>query len=241
MSIKLLQWNVWYKEDPNNVIKQLKEIDADILCLQELTIGSSLHSKVDVVQLVKDELGYEVYFKDMVTGNDGAQANAIFSKYPIKDSKFIWINEPAGSGGYDDEYRCYIEVDIVIGGKKLTVGTTHMSYMHRFEETERKLLESNKLIDQIKNKESYVFTGDLNVAPDSKTIKIISDVLKNAGPIYSEPTWTTKPFSYDGFKAETLDWRLDYAFSSTDINVKKASVISTDYSDHLPILIEIGH
>lgn len=235
--MKLLQWNIWYKEKPENIVKLLKEIDADIVCLQELTIGLSLHGGVDVVQLVKDELGYEVYFKQMEV-EGGYQANGIFSKHPIKSSRFAWINKPTGSGGYDDEYRCYAEATIDLDSRELTVGTTHMSYTHEFKETKRKLKESEQLLAELHNKKNFIFTGDLNVIPESETIAKVSGLLQQASPDYSQPTWTTKPFEYNGFKAETLDWRLDYVFASKDLGIKSSEIINTEYSDHLPILIE---
>ena len=55
----------------------------------------------------------------------------------------------------------------------------------------------------------------------------------------TENTWTTKPFSYNGFEATKLDYKLDYVFTSDDITVKDIRVIKTEYSDHLPILCEI--
>lgn len=238
-NIKLLQWNIWYKEDPLKVIKQLKEIDADIICLQELTIGNSLHDKVDTVEMIKDGLDYQVYFKDMVDDEDGKLANAIFSKHSIKNFHYEWINKPTGSGGYDDEYRCYIEATLDIEGKELTVATTHMSYTDRFIETDRKLQESELLLANFKDRKNYIFTGDLNVTPDSKTIKRISEHLKHVGPSFDQPTWTTKPFEYNGFSAVTLDWRLDYVFSSKDITILDTEIIQTNYSDHLPILVDI--
>jgi len=36
MKIKLLQWNILYKENIDNIISELKRIDADIVCVQEL-------------------------------------------------------------------------------------------------------------------------------------------------------------------------------------------------------------
>ena len=50
-------------------------------------------------------------------------------------------------------------------------------------------------------------------------------------------TWTTKPFSYNGFKETELKWKLDYIFTSRDIKVKERKLVDTKYSDHLPILI----
>ena len=61
----------------------------------------------------------------------------------------------------------------------------------------------------------------------------------NLGPDYHEKTWTTKPFSYNGFSENSLNWRLDFVFGTKDIKVISSEIIKTDLSDHLPILIKI--
>jgi len=236
MKFSVLQWNVWYKESNQNIVEFLREQDADIICLQELTIeeGKSGHAP----QYIAEQLGYEYYFKEIDLG-DGVPklANGIFSRFPVKDTKVTWINEPVGTGGYDDEYRALIQATITMGDKKIVIGTTHMSYTHRFEITSRKLQETELLVDEIaKHTNNFILTGDLNVTPDSPTIKSLEKYLKNASPDYQAPTWTTKPFSYNGFEETELKWRLDYIFSTPDLRLLSSEVLSTDYSDHLPVL-----
>lgn len=89
------------------------------------------------------------------------------------------------------------------------------------------------------NTNRLIFTGDLNVAPNTESIRQIEKRLVHCGPDYRKPTWTTKPFSYNGFEEDKLRWRLDYAFATKDIKVINSKIIKTKHSDHLPILIEI--
>ncbi len=238
--MKLLQWNVWYKEDIENILLQIQEINPDVICLQELTIGFDDQKVKNTIEFLSEKLGFNNYYKEMKPGTDNwSIANSILTRYPIKSSYFNWINQPTGSGGYDDEYRCYIQVTLDIEDKEFTVATTHMSYTDRFIETDRKLMESESLIRNFKNRKRFIFTGDLNVTPDSKVIKNISKYLTHSGPDLKQPTWTTKPFEYNGFSAVTLDWRLDYVFSSKDVTILDTEIIQTNYSDHLPILVNI--
>ena len=120
-----------------------------------------------------------------------------------------------------------------INDKELTIGTTHLSYTDRFMETEEKDKEVTNLINRIK-KSNYILTGDFNTNKTSKYIKWLEDILVNNN---TSNTWTTKPFSYNGFEETELNWKLDYIFTSKDIKVKEAKVIDTKYSDHLPILL----
>jgi len=233
----VLQWNIWYKEDIRDIANFLLANPADIVCLQELTI-QDMPEIGHTPDYIAKRLGYQHFYKEIDLGEGKINiANGIFSRYPIIDTNWQWINEPTGTGHYDDEHRAYVEVTIEVQGKKLTVATTHMSYTNAFESTPRKEQEADRLSAILEKKQqNFVFTGDLNSAPDSSTIGKISSILDNAGPIFTKNTWTTKPFSYDGFKENELNWRLDYIFISNDIKSVSAEIIKTNYSDHLPVI-----
>lgn len=249
MKIKILQWNIWYQEKVENILKVIKRLDPDILCFQEVTIGSKFNDKRDVAKTIAEKLNYDYNFSSAhkyefpftPQGETNYGGNAIFSRYPIiKNSNFPIIN-PEDSLSLKYERRTCAVSDIKINSKKtLKVATTHKSYSNRFIEDEEKIKETQKLIEFFrKNNKNLIFTGDLNLTPDSKSIKLIEKELNHCGPDYSRPTWTTKPFSFLDFKEEELRWRLDYVFVSKDIKIINSEIIQTKYSDHLPILTEI--
>jgi len=244
MNISVLQWNIWYQEDIQNIVGFLKDHPADVICLQELTINSNNQTVKNTPEYVANELGYNYYCKELpIESTDGETmmlANGIFSRFPITDKKFVWINQPKEAGGYDDEYRAYVEVTLDAKGTQFQVGTTHMSYTHRFENTPNKQQETDLLLRQLStHQKSFVFTGDLNATPSSYTIESIERVLVNAGPNVNNKTWATKPFSYNGFEETELKWRLDYVFTSNGVEVLSSEVLSTEYSDHLPLLTKL--
>jgi endonuclease/exonuclease/phosphatase family metal-dependent hydrolase len=234
MNIKILQWNTWYKEDVNNKLSLLKDINADICCLQELNENNNDFNTL------KSELNLNGYLG--LTDTDyGKQGNAILTKLPIITSQVFFIKEPKiPINHFSDEARIYIETRLNINDKILTIGTTHMSYTHKFEENKLKRKEEKKLLNSIdKNKNLFLFCGDLNVTENSKLIKKLEKRFNNASPDYTKKTWTTKEFDYEGFKVDSLDYRLDYVFTTKDIKIINSELINTNYSDHLPILVEI--
>lgn len=238
MTISVLQWNIWYKEPIENIAAFLLETKADIICLQEAMHNYPEQSTANSTKYLAEKLGYNYYEKAIeIEGKDWLQGNALLTRFPITKQRSVWINEPTGVGGYDDEHRAYVETVVDVHGKPFTVATVHMSYTKDFEITIRKRAETDRLLNLVKHQgDNYVLTGDLNALPDSYTVRQLEKRLKNAGPDYGQNTWTTKPFSYEGLVVTELEWRIDYIFANKKMKVKSASVLNTDYSDHLPVL-----
>ncbi|RTK94770.1 hypothetical protein EKI60_02605 [Candidatus Saccharibacteria bacterium] len=242
MKLSLLQWNIWYKEDIRNITNEIQRLNPDIVCLQELTVNHEDQEIKDTIKYIAEALGYNYYAPLIplreLEGQELSLANGIFTKLPIKSQRRVWVNEPKGEGGYDDEYRAYVEVVLDIDGQDLTIGTVHMSYTHRFEVTDSKKAETDKLVVELQKPTTpFIFTGDLNATDGSYTIESVSKIMSDAGPKKDLKTWTTKPFSYQGFEEDKLNWRLDYVFKNDKVKAISSNIITTDYSDHLPLLI----
>jgi len=244
MELTILQWNIWYMEDVAKVVAFLKAHPADVVCLQEMTIGFAKQAVRHVPDYIAHELGYESHYHESpIESPDGVKVvfvNGIFSRFEMVERRFAWINQPKQGGGYGDEYRVYVEATLAVGEGSLSAGTTHMSYTHRLADTSAKQAETERLVAELRRRpRRQVFTGDLNAVPGSATIRAIERVMRSAGPDYAHKTWTTKPFSYHGFEARELNWRLDYVFATPDIEVIEAKVLATDLSDHLPVLVTV--
>lgn len=137
---------------------------------------------------------------------------------------------------HSHEGRVYIEIMVRINDKKLTVGTTHLSYSDHFMITDQKKNEIDTLLDILKKRKGrYIFAGDLNSLPDSYTVSQLEKILSHSEPAYSQNSWTTKPFKYEGFCENKLNRRLDYIYNSKDINIVDSEILECPYSDHLPI------
>jgi endonuclease/exonuclease/phosphatase family metal-dependent hydrolase len=245
-TVKILQWNVWYHERCENIVNFIKHINPDIVCCQELTVNfKEANPGINVPKEIAQACGYNYFFHPMTiygNGNEAVQmGNGVFSKFPIisSDFKYIQRSDP-NIKSYETEDRTYIESVLDIGGKYLRVGTVHLSYSTAFAMTEKRLNEAEKLYAAVQNNhEKFILTGDMNAKPDSPIIKKIEEMFIHADPNTDRATWTTKPFSYQGFKADSRDWRLDYIFATEDINILSNKIIDTTYSDHLPVLSEI--
>ncbi len=240
-TIKILQWNVLYQEKAENILQLIQKISPDIFCGQELTADGAANPNVDVPAKIAETCKYEYLYQPATVnfeGYDGSfkYGDGIFSRFPIKAKRSfkIFSQEDASKDHY------YIETDVLVDNKLITIGTVHLLFSTAFEITPQRMEEAENLFGIVQQKhERFILTGDFNATPDSQIIKKLSDIFIHADPNTDRPTWTTKPFSYQGFEANERKWRLDYIFCTEDINVVSNKIIDTPYSDHLPILTEI--
>ncbi|MDD5457350.1 MAG: endonuclease/exonuclease/phosphatase family protein [Candidatus Margulisbacteria bacterium] len=246
----LLHWNIWYKQPIKPVVDIIKSLNPDFLLLQELTWNCSYNKGLATGEYIAENLGYYQHigkahvWQPQDGRNREALGNGILSRYPIENTFSAFVHDPINNGRYShDEGRIYLEALVNINGQKFRIGTTHLSYYHKFIQTPGRLKEDKKLINLLKRNNHHkayplIFSGDLNTAPSSFIIRQLSKILQHLGPDYCHNTWTTKPFLYNNFEVNNLEWRLDYVFGTDQIQLVKAEIINTEVSDHLPIMIK---
>jgi endonuclease/exonuclease/phosphatase family metal-dependent hydrolase len=241
----LLQWNIWYQEKPQNIVAQLKEWNADIITLQEVTTGMLLHDQMDVAAYLADELGYHVYHHQAHNWKlDGKPqesiGNTIISRYPLFDTHHFFVQTPGPEKRevYSEQGRVYIEASVKLPTGVVTVGTVHLSYTDRFQPMAHQIDETARLLERIHFRTAnYFLTGDFNALPDSDVVRSVENYLKHAGPDYNLPTWTTKRIEYQNFFEDQLKYRMDYVFATRDIKITSSKIVPTPFSDHLAVLV----
>ena len=243
MNFRLLQWNVMYSENVAAVGEFVKQLDPDVVCLQELTHGYH-EPGFDTGAVLGEMLGYHGYFDygPMVLpdGRQTLMGMGIFSRYALDNERKVVLQPGILSDGkiLQDE-RFYLEADVKLPGGSVRVGTTHLAFHPLFRTTGRKLAMA-ELIRQRAAEAGprYVLAGDFNSTPRSKAAQALRQGLRNAGPSLDVKTWTTKRFKIGQYEYDRLAWRLDYVLHGMGLRPKKAEVLQTELSDHLPISAE---
>ena len=232
-----MQWNVWFRERSENILRVLGDIDADVLCIQELTTDSYVNPGVDIGEQIA-ALGYHKFYHETLVHegkNYYTMGNAIFSKLPMTNTKTVYVQFGNANHPLARENRVYLEASLDVPGG-LTIGTTHLSYFDELQGAGEIRKETGALLGAIEHhKDRYVFTGDLNATPSSYAVYRLSKHFLHAGPNLNLPTWTTKPYPYHA----GLNRRIDYVFASKDVDVTNATTYQTDVSDHLPIIVTV--
>lgn len=240
MHLKVLQWNIWYKENPEKIASEILRINPDIVCAQELMTNDD--GGYNSAKIIADIIKYHYVYAEGDTWDNRedkeSQGNAIFSRFPIDSTKSTYItSKKHNPKNATLEGRVYLEIQIKLDGNIVDIGTTHLGLSKRFRANKLRLKEYSNL-KKILSKKShrFIFCADLNSTPNGAISRDTRKYLKNCGPSLSIPSWTTKPFEYHGFKEDKLKWRIDYVFSSKDMHVIDSKIQSVSVSDHLPIL-----
>lgn len=242
MRIKIVQWNIFYKEKFSNIASVLKKINPDIVCLQEVRVNSRFNPGIEGPTFIAKKLKLNYFFQGAhFFLNDETQGNAILSRFPIEKSHFKHTQKfnPKKITGSKHEGRSYTQVILKTEQGRLTVGTSHVSFADGFKVDPKRKKEMDNLIKELrKHQQRYIFGGDLNAVPQSYLVKEIRKSLRNVGPKFSEISADKNVYN-ESAKVGRKSVRIDYLFATKDIKVKSAKILKTKYSDHYPIVATI--
>ncbi len=226
MQLKLLSWNIWYDGYFDEITRFLAASNADIIALQEVVPDDKTR---DVIGYLTN-LGYHHAFAPVLEiRKDGrTMSNAIFSKYEILKSETIVLS--------DIESRNALRADIKVGTTVIHTFTTHLLHTHQ-QPSEIQTLQAENLIKTLP-KEHTVVMGDFNATPQSEVIKKMEEVLVNTDPS-SAPTWSIYPEGCEKCRPNAMNMKLDYIFTTKDIQTSLFKVENSKGSDHLPISAKI--
>ena len=251
--INIITYNIRYNNPgdgvnawPNrkdNVKALVKFHDADILCVQEALAEQfdalSENTDFDFVGVGRDD------------GKRKGEFSAIFfdkTRFDKKDGGTFWLSETSDvpSKGWDavlPRICSWVKLFDKLNKKEFIVFNTHYDHVGV-----KARIESAKLIKQkiqeIAPKLPVVYTGDLNVTPETDAIATIKSFLEDAKEITAEPPYgPTGTFNNFDFNSE-LKNRIDYVFVNKGFKVQKFAVLSDSkdkkyFSDHLPVFVRL--
>jgi endonuclease/exonuclease/phosphatase family metal-dependent hydrolase len=157
----------------------------------------------------------------------GKYGVAILSRLPIKETVHQMFENKRES-----ERRGMLRIEINVDGKMVNFVTTHLDY--QFEDG--RLFETEQLIRSLADvKGPLIVVADLNDVPDGSAYKLMRTQFDDA--------WIISDAKGDGFSypADKPVKRIDHIFYRTGerVRAKKAWVVSTLASDHVPVVAEL--
>ena len=127
-------------------------------------------------------------------------------------------------------------------GKRYTIATLHGLFLDlrlpspAKRDTPERIEQSRRIVDFIK-KQQYpcIVVGDLNLRPETQSIAMLSEVMRNLISEYG--ITNTRNYEYE-LMEEFKDYIADYAFVSKEITLREFKVLPDVVSDHAPLMLE---
>lgn len=213
-------------------LEMIKEVNPDIVCLQESDASRISGGNSDVVRYFSQKLGYHSYYgPKTVTGTYGT---AILSRFPLDNTKTIFTYSSK------DEIGTAF-ADIMVGNRKIRIVNSHPAGNERSREE-----HINMVISEAQQPDYVIAMGDYNFRQDSPYYKKIASELKDS--------WLSLyPDAIGAVEAKNLDLsiqdrktssgrltedgmidmksRIDHIFLSHDFEVTKARYLPAPESE----------
>ena len=234
--------NAWPNRK-DNVKALVKFHDADILCVQE-----ALPEQFDALL---EKSNFEVVGVGREDGKRKGEFSAVYfdkDRFTKKDGGTFWLSQTPDvpSKGWDaalNRVCSWVRLFDKLNKKEFLVFNTHYDHIGVQARIESAKLLKQK-IQQIAPTLPVVFTGDLNVTPETEAISTIKSFLTDAKEISIEPAYGPNgTFNDFDFNSDLKD-RIDYIFVNKGFKVQKFAVLSDSRnkrypSDHLPVFARL--
>jgi endonuclease/exonuclease/phosphatase family metal-dependent hydrolase len=145
------------KLDPGRIVAVLREIDADIIALQEVLCIRGRNSEEDQAHFISENLGYGYRIGENRALHGGVYGNVLLSRFPLGASE----NHDISIAGREERGCLRVDVELE-GGRRLHMYNVHLgtSFLERRQQA-RKLL-SESILDSGPLPGPRIMLGDFN-------------------------------------------------------------------------------
>lgn len=246
--MKLITLNTWgarVKAPFTEFIKRHQNID--IFCFQEVYDNAReimseeyTDSNHELFTELKELLPqHNGFFRPVLQGVYGI---AIFIKkdYQVLEEGEILIHARNKKGtindGHHDRNMQWLKFDYE--GKVFTVLNVHGLWNGKGKNDTPERIAQSKIIKEYVDTvhDPKILCGDFNLNPDTESVKILEEGMRNLIKDYSIPSTRTSIYYAKPGKSEKF---ADYVFTSPDITVKNFEVLPDEVSDHSALFLEI--
>jgi endonuclease/exonuclease/phosphatase family metal-dependent hydrolase len=219
------------KYSPERIVDVLREVNADIIALQEVLCRSHLHARDHQAAFIAGELGMEFRLGENRQINGGGYGNATLSRFPIEDHQNYDISikkyEPRGC----------LRSHLLVNGLPLHFVNVHMgtSFFERRKQVHKILaehvLDSPELIGR------RIVAGDFNEWINGVTTRLFRSNFKSVDPRLHLGRVRTFPGILPLVHLDHVYFDDSFSLRNATLHRSRTALIA---SDHLPIVAEFG-
>ena len=215
------------KLDLQRIADVIKAERPDLVGLQEVDRGVKRTEGKDEIAELSKLTSMHYAFAHNLDYQGGQYGVAILSRFPIQQ-----VDHRKYENRREAERRGMIRAEIQIAGRQINFVTSHLDYQYR----DGRLFETEQMLNFLEGVSgALIVVGDFNDEPSGEAYELMLTKFYDAwlmargrGPGFSYP-------------ADKPSKRIDYVFTrkSDHIHAKRAWLISTLASDHLPLVADL--
>ncbi|MFD9793163.1 endonuclease/exonuclease/phosphatase family protein [Streptomyces sp. NPDC059070] len=219
--------------DLDRAARVLRDSGADVIGLQEVDRHYSSRSDfADQAGWLAQRLGMHMVYGANLSLDPARRGDprrqygtAILTRFPVRESHNTLLPRP-----HQGEQRGLLEADIDVGGESVRVLNTHLEHTSQDE----RIAQADAIGDVVDGSDSpTVLVGDLNATPGTREVAVLTRRLGDAWRAAGEGAGYT-------FDVRDPRKRIDYVLVSPGVSTRRAEVLDTDASDHLPVSAEVS-
>ena len=237
-SLRIVTYNVHRcrgidnRERPGRIVDVLREVDADVVALQEVLSISGANREKDQAQFIAEELGLNHVAGENRKLKGGSYGNVVLSRFPLRLVRNHDISVRAR------ERRGCLHTDVdVAGADTVHVFNVHLgtAYLERRHQG-RRLVEEEILSNQ-ELKGARIMLGDFNEWTRGLTTRLLRAHLKSV----DVKNYLQRAKTFPGLLPVL---HLDHIYFEDRLELKGLTVHRTRKalvaSDHLPLVADFG-
>ncbi|SKB62525.1 Metal-dependent hydrolase, endonuclease/exonuclease/phosphatase family [Salegentibacter holothuriorum] len=235
--------NSWSKRK-EHITNQIKFYKPGILGVQEALVSQLKHFQSEIENYKYVGVGRD-------DGKEAGEFSAIFynaEEFEVLEDNTFWLSETPKeiSVGWDaamERICTFAKFEEVNSGKVFWVFNAHFDHIgEKARENSAKLIWK-KISDLNKENLPVILMGDLNLEPQTTAIQFLSEKLNDSKKVAEHTFGPEGTFNGYNFN-KPVSSRIDYIFTSKNIEVNKYAVLSDSKnlkypSDHLPVFVEL--
>lgn len=230
-SLRVMTYNIHVgvgmdkKLDLQRIADVINRERPDLVGLQEVDRGVKRTEGKDEIAELAAMTRMEYAFAPNLDFQGGKYGVAILSRFPIKNTVHRMFENKR-----EAERRGMLLVEVEVDRKPLTFVTTHLDY--QFEDG--RVFETEQLLSFLGEvKGPLIVVADMNDVPSGGAYQLMRTKFDDA--------WLTSRAQGEGFSypADKPVKRIDHIFYRQSVRAKKARVVETLASDHVPVVAEL--
>lgn len=209
------------------IAELIKEVDPDIVALQEIDQHAWLSDYVDQLDHLQQMTGYPyAFFGDHVSARKAVYGTAILSKHPIKKA----VSRPFRKT-FPTPRKGFVFCEITLPNERVvSVASIHATWINLLSRATREkqmedIIEHFRAVDT-----PFILSGDFN-SHFARPLDRSLETLVTGLPIFAHAHHDNSQITYPKTKR-----RIDWIFPSKHFKIVDYRTIDSRVSDHLPLL-----